>query len=608
MELYKKQWNGKKLATLLKLSVLLFILYILVRAYLTPQDATIYTPNSFDTLSSGWTQLVEGDGVPLDDIHQFIPIETGVPIVVERTITADMANQCVLFYAEHQEVIASVDGAVIYQLDCTGDATIFETPGRVWVSIPITEDMVGMTLQLSLVSHFYAYQGLPSTIYCVEEGGIYMVQVYFLLLRNAAALLMLTLAAISYLHACLWKPQKLRRFLFLSADFYLAVGLWLCAEANILSIWFGRVLLSSVMAMVLLRIIPVTFCHFFVALLPYSSWRTRLATVLVWGNLLGSLLLQFFFGISMFHMVFFNMLVIIGCSIFGIVELGYYHRSGTQFLTYQHACYSAILLFSASLAECVIYLHYQSYGHLMGVPLSLACLLYYIITYISLTSTQSDTATEKRRLEQALSNLDRRPLNQQINAHFLYNSLNTISAYCKEDAEQAYEAIRLLGQYMRAYTQLIAADDYVVLEEELDLMQSYMAIQNMRFENSIGFHICNHCEEVLLPPLTLQSLVENAVNHGIRKGSGGGCISITACTKYNMAEIVVADDGIGFDVKMLKASQGVGLRNLERRIQAMGGNMTIQSAKGKGTQVTLVLPLEHTILEEDEFEHTIRRR
>lgn len=138
-------------------------------------------------------------------------------------------------------------------------------------------------------------------------------------------------------------------------------------------------------------------------------------------------------------------------------------------------------------------------------------------------------------------------------------------------------------------------------------MQTYMAIQNMRFENSIKFTVHNTCDDVLLPPLTLQPLVANAINHGIRKRVGSGHIQITACRKYNMVEIIVSDDGVGFNIQTLKSNSGVGLRNLERRIKAMGGSLTIESRQTKGTDVILMIPLEHTALEETEFDRFICR-
>ncbi len=570
--------------------LILSVLGIIFWGLLLPHDVTIYTHEDFVTLNDGWRNIDS-------DNH--------APVVIERMITPDMTGQCVLFYVEHQEVSAYVDDALIYDLSCPESLSIFGTAGRSWVSLPITSDMVGQTLRLSFDSAFAAFRNIPSRFYCVAENTIYAVQMEFLLVRNTVALLMLVLAVVSYTNAILWKQRRMKRFLFSLADLYLCIGLWLCAEVNVLAIWLGRGAISAILAMIFARMIPVMFYHFFMSILPYTSWRTRIAGCLVWANLLVSLVLQFVFGISLLNLLSVNLWILVAFCLLGLVEIGFYHGSGMQFLAYGNACYWVALLFLATLMECFIQLRYQTYCQWMGVPICLACVIYYIVTHIFLVSTQSNTAEEKIKLEYEFENLHKSPLNQQINAHFLYNSLNTISSYCKEDSAQAYEAIRLLGQYMRAYTKLVGANEYVDLEEELDLMQTYMALQNLRFENSIQFNVHNTCDDVMLPPLTLQPLVENAVNHGIRKREGGGTISITTCYKYNMAEIIVSDDGVGFDVKALKSNKSVGLSNLERRIGAMGGSLTVQSAQGKGTDVILMVPVQHTAWEEQQLDHFI---
>lgn len=600
-----RQKKRKSRMIFVKICFVIFMFVVLAIGYTMPQDVTIYSPDEFKKLEDGWVQYIADEEIALETIDQYVEIETGESIVIATKIREDMVGLCVLFYAEHQRVTATVAGEKVYELSIDGVAELFETPGRTWVSVPITASMVGEELVIEIMSVFGAYQGLPDTVYCVEEGAIFMVQVYAIMLRNTVAFILLGIAIFTYICAKLWKPKHMRHYLFAMADLYLVVGLWICAEANVLAIWVGRSLLSAVLGMILLRFIPVAVYQFFVAILPYDSWRTKLAKKLVWGNLFISVILQFVFAVPMLHLVVINMIVIILGSVLGLLEMLEYHRSGMQFLSYRFACYSAIILFVAVLIECYIYLNYQSYGQWMGVPLAVACILYYAIAYLSLLGAQSEVVLEKNRLDTIFANLHKYPLNQQINAHFLYNTLNTIGAYCKEDGDMAFEAIGLLGQYMRAYTKLVGADEYVALEEELELMQTYMLIQNMRFENSIIFMVQNSCEDVFLPPLTLQTLVENAVNHGIRKRKGGGEIFITGKYKYDMAEIIVSDNGVGFDIKNLDALRGVGLKNLESRIKAMGGSMKIQSVVGKGTDVTLKVPLVYKMLEDEKIDDFI---
>ncbi len=559
------------------------VLAVVLWGCFMPQDVTIYNPEVFATLEDGWCQVLDGSRIDLPDIQKYQNPGVGQPIVLSRTITADMADRCILFYGEHQTVTAMADQECLYNLSCPESMADFGSPGRTWVKIFLSQDMVGKTLTLSFTSPFALYHGVPTTLYLVPESMIYAVQVDFLLVRNTVALVMLVLAVVSYVNGFLWKEVKMRRLLLCMADVYLMVGLWLCAEVNVLAIWLRRASLTAVLAQLFLRILPIIFYHLFRTSLPYTTWRTKAVGALVWVNFLVSCLLQWVFGISMLHLVEITLAIIaLGCF-FGFWEIYQYHRSPMAYLAFGPGVYLNGLLLVAVLVEVYTYFHYQTNGQWLGIPLSVACLFHFVLTHIFMMRKQSATSQAKTHLEAEFVKLRKNPLHQQINAHFLYNSLNTIGAFCKTDGDKAYEAIALVSRYMRAYTHLIGATGYVALEDELDLMETYLAIQNMRFSGGFTLTIENDCDLVLVPPLTLQPLVENAITHGIAQG---GTIQIVAHRRYTMAEIQVRDNGVGFDATK---PWGIGLTNLQDRIQAMGGRMTVES--GRGTTVTLLVPL-----------------
>ncbi len=577
----------------LQICCLVFIVWVLFFGMQLPQDVTIYNQEPFNTVDNGWVQIIDGEQIELEDIADFVACTTEEAIVLEQTIQEDMVGKCLVFYAEHQEVVIMIDGIEVYNLSCPEYLTCYGSPGRTWVNVFIPEDSEGQTLSITLTSNFQLYHGVPSVLYCIETSEIYSVQMDFLWLRNTAALIVLALAILSYINAILWKQKKMRRYLFAMADLYLFVALWLCAEVNILAIWLGRAFLSSIMAMIFIRIILIAYYHFLVSFLSYTSWRTRLLGFLVWGNFIGSMILQFVFCVSLIQLLWVNMVVVILLCILSVFEIVLYYRSRKQYHGYDCTLYLIVILIIAFLLECYIYMHYLLDGQWMGMPLTVACVLYALISHVFLVREESKNNAKKLQLEYEYNNLHKKPLNQQINAHFLYNSLNAISAYCKEDPELADEMVLLVAQYMRSYTNLIGESEYVTLEEELELIQYYMDIQNMRFENRIVFSIESDYEDVMLPPLTLQPLVENAVNHGLRNRRYRGEISIETHHIYDMVEIVVRDNGIGFDIAHLEKVQGVGLRNLEKRILAMGGCMVIKSELEKGTEVRISVPFHH---------------
>lgn len=222
---------------------------------------------------------------------------------------------------------------------------------------------------------------------------------------------------------------------------------------------------------------------------------------------------------------------------------------------------------------------------------------------------------ESRIKEQALiseqTQMRYRLLSNQINPHFLYNTLETIRMLALEaDAEQAANATMLLAKTMR-YVLDSTLSELTTLDQELDYVDTYLQIQQLRFsdrlESSLSIAPVLRPSECRILPLLLQPLVENAVRHGMENGSRRITIQILVDQlDENTMRILVADNGSGISGQklhmlheMLKngredSSSSIGLCNIQNRIQLLYGaeyGLSIQSAPGQGTQVTLTFPL-----------------
>jgi sensor histidine kinase YesM len=191
-------------------------------------------------------------------------------------------------------------------------------------------------------------------------------------------------------------------------------------------------------------------------------------------------------------------------------------------------------------------------------------------------------------------------LQAQIKPHFLYNALNVIATLCRLDAEKARELLLDLSNYMRHSFDFKNLEKYIAFEEELEFIQAYVRIEQARFKDKLKVEYeLEDTEELRLPPLILQPLVENAIRHGIRKSDGGGTVALRV---KNLAEsflIEVEDDGAGMTEEQREKimsengaiSVGVGLVNIQRRLRRLyGTQLAIHSQPGKGTKVTIILP------------------
>ncbi|MBP1991938.1 ATP-binding protein [Paenibacillus eucommiae] len=197
-------------------------------------------------------------------------------------------------------------------------------------------------------------------------------------------------------------------------------------------------------------------------------------------------------------------------------------------------------------------------------------------------------------------------LQAQIKPHFLYNALNTIISLSLEEPQMAHDLLLHLSKYLRGSFDFKSKERLVPLRKELELTEAYLQIERARFGSRL--HVCYEVEETadcLLPPLTLQPLVENAVRHGVMKDEEGGTVTVAIRVVDNMAVISVEDDGAGMSAEALEnlskeaeGEGGVGLRNIHQRmLRLYGSGLEIESETGSGTKVTLRVPLADNEME-----------
>ena len=192
--------------------------------------------------------------------------------------------------------------------------------------------------------------------------------------------------------------------------------------------------------------------------------------------------------------------------------------------------------------------------------------------------------------------------------HFLFNTLNMISSMARlEDAEITDKMTVSLGNLFRY--NLRTVEQEVFLEQEIEAMDDYIYIQQMRFDNRIVYEkeIELDARAVKIPSFTLQPIVENAFVHGVSEKEQNGKISIKIWEENNKVIIVVKDNGCGMDENTLQeihkkiyerniSGRGIGLGNICRRIRMMypeEGKFEISSVSGEGTTVRLEIPQKY---------------
>ena len=203
--------------------------------------------------------------------------------------------------------------------------------------------------------------------------------------------------------------------------------------------------------------------------------------------------------------------------------------------------------------------------------------------------TQYNAEKQRKLAEERI-----RLFNQQIQPHFLFNSLSVIKHLCRKSPDEAAVAIDEFAGYMRSSTDLMNAEECVPISRELDLVRHYTYMQQKRYGNSIRYEFDIQDEDFSIPPFSIQTMVENAIEHGLRPSDiESGLITVKTYKKDRFHIVEVSDNGIGFDTNFLDdetETEHIGIRNTKIRLRLMcSGTLKISSKKDEGTTVTIMV-------------------
>ncbi len=196
----------------------------------------------------------------------------------------------------------------------------------------------------------------------------------------------------------------------------------------------------------------------------------------------------------------------------------------------------------------------------------------------------------------------------QIQPHFLYNSLSAIHRLCRGNAE-AQKAVMTFSEYLRVNMDSLVQREPIPFMKELEHIQQYLWLEQLRFGQRLQVVYEINTSEFMLPVLTIQPIVENAVRYGITKKKSGGTVTIKTDECNDGFYITVADDGIGFDPQapLPKERRHTGIANVREHLSAIcGGVLTIDSIPGKGTIATIKIPKQPDILQK-QIDYDVRR-
>lgn len=212
---------------------------------------------------------------------------------------------------------------------------------------------------------------------------------------------------------------------------------------------------------------------------------------------------------------------------------------------------------------------YENKSDLVGIYYTLMLIAIWMLIYIvyHYVEKNRNDQLDRLKLETTVKELELKTIKSHINPHFIFNSLNSIRALVDENPKRARRAITELSNILRSSMQAEKSET-VTLERELDIVKDYLALEQMRFEErlKIEFDIDEDTLQQQVPPMMLQTLVENAIKHGISKQVLGGVVRIVAIFKDNVMQLQVQNTG---QLLAKPNGEGFGIKSTQDRLNLM---------------------------------------
>ena len=269
------------------------------------------------------------------------------------------------------------------------------------------------------------------------------------------------------------------------------------------------------------------------------------------------------------------------------------------------------ILIASFVVALIIYIPVYISGHLLGVEkdaehLAAAIIasvlnvtsvvLVWSLIYFAIHYFENSKKAEIETLifEAAVKDFELKTLKAQLNPHFMFNAMNSIRALIEEDPQNAKDAITKLSNLMR-YTLKIERTETVSLAEELKTIQDYLDLEKIRFEERLNYKIKStaDADRVEIPPMMVQTLVENGIKHGISKITTGGEVDVQA--KISNSSLIVEIRNTGkFDEEALKNSRGFGVSNTKHRLSLLYGenaSLTLTNENKNTVLTKLKIPI-----------------
>jgi two-component system LytT family sensor kinase len=338
---------------------------------------------------------------------------------------------------------------------------------------------------------------------------------------------------------------------------------------------------------------------------PLSITRFRVIFIICWVVMItdNAMVLQFFglpWNAAIIDSVIANTLLLLACLLV-MNMLRYYLPKGQQYINIFSVCLflTIVWLLLTKWLLRVTLGHYEGYtdllDHSLSIRFSIAFLLLGCITMISILwynqLEQKEKDERKTHAEKLAKEAELFKLRQQLQPHFLFNSLNSINALIGSRPEEARKMVQQLSDFLRG---TIKKEDtqWVTLQEELQYLQLYLDIEKVRFGNRLAtvIDVPEDLKQLKLPSLLLQPIVENAIKFGLYDTTGDTVIKLAA-TREDHNLVIRVQNPFDPETSSPKQGTGFGLKSVERRLYLLFARNDLLRTEGKENIFTTIVKI-----------------
>ena len=548
--------------------------------------------------STGWT-LVQG-GEERGVISMPFKADAAPSEVIELKNVlpkSEGTSYSISFHTVFSTVEVSSGDTLLYRYDSSGMRPFGKAAPSHWNLVRIPFEYTGQEITLRISSPYRSASGVLSPVWIGDSLQLssYLMHKYipqFIVCGVFFALGLAIIISSVFMRKMLSDICTVRCL----GIFIVLASIWMMSEVELPDIIWGSSFSASLTRYIMAMISPVAYLLYLLHRFPkiYSPYLRRLC-YLFSANFFFSVIFQLTDQADFAESAWVNhvCLLIMVITLAAIVR-DRFQKEKPVSLYFKLECLGMFLLTCAIGVEIFNYyrMEYMMSGSFMrfGLCAYIGCLA------AALLMDTRNRREEAVRVGEELQNSRLRLMVSQIQPHFIYNTLSSIRTLIKLDPDKAYDLVYDFSKYLRANIDSIGQDGMIPFSRELEHIKNYCNIEKIRFGDKLTLLYDIEAADFLVPPLTVQPLVENAIKHGIRGKSGMGAVKVHSYEEDSCYVIEVLDNGAGFDTSAETPKNSAGLKNIRFRLEKIAdARLEISSIPEKGTRAVVFLPKKEAV-------------